>query len=155
MSFSEIFSRCNRMQSRFRSRITLPDSFRACVQASILRAQEGIAQRGYRSTCQEARTLEGLMRSMNRLFQEIGPHRPHGCRIAVHRLPMDANRPAATCAASRHHTPIGDTMHRFAISLALLIVFGTATLAAAADAFFFRDGDRVVMIGDSITEQHL
>lgn len=46
-------------------------------------------------------------------------------------------------------------MHRFPLPLCLLIVLGTATLAAAADEFFFRDGDRVVMIGDSITEQHL
>jgi lysophospholipase L1-like esterase len=39
--------------------------------------------------------------------------------------------------------------------LASLILVGGATLASAADEFFFRDGDRVVMIGDSITEQHL
>jgi lysophospholipase L1-like esterase len=30
-----------------------------------------------------------------------------------------------------------------------------STALARADDFFFRDGDRVVMIGDSITEQHL
>ena len=29
------------------------------------------------------------------------------------------------------------------------------TAPARADDFFFQDGDRVVMIGDSITEQHL
>lgn len=35
-------------------------------------------------------------------------------------------------------------------------LFSAAALAAdAPSAFFFRDGDRVVMIGDSITEQHL
>src|SRR3954447_3406823 len=32
---------------------------------------------------------------------------------------------------------------------------GPALTAAPANGFFFRDGDRVVMTGDSITEQHL
>lgn len=48
-------------------------------------------------------------------------------------------------------------------SLSTLAVLGTGGLSAlrhsapalAAEPFFFRDGDRVVMIGDSITEQHL
>ena len=35
----------------------------------------------------------------------------------------------------------------------LLVVFGAASVPAAE--FFFKDGDVVVMIGDSITEQHL
>ena len=35
-----------------------------------------------------------------------------------------------------------------------LLILGLARAAAAED-FFFRDGDAVVMIGDSITEQHL
>jgi lysophospholipase L1-like esterase len=46
-------------------------------------------------------------------------------------------------------------MHRFLRSLALVILLAAASCAHAADGFFFRDGDRVVMIGDSITEQHL
>lgn len=46
-------------------------------------------------------------------------------------------------------------MNRFVRPLALLIFLFTASFAAAADEFFLRDGDRVVMIGDSITEQHL
>jgi lysophospholipase L1-like esterase len=44
-------------------------------------------------------------------------------------------------------------MRRLAI-VALLILAAGAIPARAAD-FFFRDGDVVVMIGDSITEQHL
>ena len=35
----------------------------------------------------------------------------------------------------------------------VMAVIGTAT--AQAEDFFFKDGDVVVMIGDSITEQHL
>src|SRR4051812_49482587 len=35
----------------------------------------------------------------------------------------------------------------------IVAVCGTASASAAE--FFFKDGDRVVMIGDSITEQHL
>ena len=31
----------------------------------------------------------------------------------------------------------------------------SAWAAASTGSFFFKDGDRVVMIGDSITEQHL
>lgn len=46
-------------------------------------------------------------------------------------------------------------MNRFLKPLAILVLIGTTNFAAAADEFFFRDGDRVVMIGDSITEQHL
>lgn len=38
----------------------------------------------------------------------------------------------------------------------LFLVFSARSFAAAsAEEFFFRDGDRVVIIGDSITEQHL
>src|SRR6266571_1689623 len=45
--------------------------------------------------------------------------------------------------------------HRWAL-LALIAVMGSVvTVPARADDFFFRDGDIVVMIGDSITEQHL
>jgi lysophospholipase L1-like esterase len=40
------------------------------------------------------------------------------------------------------------------IALASLTV-ALAAATASADDFFFKDGDRVVMIGDSITEQHL
>lgn len=40
-------------------------------------------------------------------------------------------------------------------SLFLLAVVALWTSAARADDFFFKDGDAVVMIGDSITEQHL
>ena len=40
----------------------------------------------------------------------------------------------------------------FVAVLALLILNG---IASGADEFFFKDGDRVVIIGDSITEQHL
>src|SRR3972149_7211195 len=43
--------------------------------------------------------------------------------------------------------------HRWLIVCPLLIL-GLAR-AAVADEFFFRDSDVVVMIGDSITEQHL
>lgn len=37
----------------------------------------------------------------------------------------------------------------------LLCVLSLFALPVGAEEFFFRDGDRVVMIGDSITEQHL
>jgi lysophospholipase L1-like esterase len=40
------------------------------------------------------------------------------------------------------------------LPLLLLVLAGLSAPARAAD-FFFKDGDRVVMIGDSITEQHL
>jgi lysophospholipase L1-like esterase len=40
------------------------------------------------------------------------------------------------------------------LSLLLIVLAGLAVPARAAD-FFFKDGDTVVMIGDSITEQHL
>src|SRR5262245_12652114 len=43
----------------------------------------------------------------------------------------------------------------FVPCLTLLFLLFAASFAAAADDFFFHDGDRVVMIGDSITEQHL
>jgi lysophospholipase L1-like esterase len=36
-----------------------------------------------------------------------------------------------------------------------LVLFLLASPAVRAEEFFFRDGDRVVIIGDSITEQHL
>lgn len=45
------------------------------------------------------------------------------------------------------------------MKLPLLLVLGILVLSGVApvrgDDFFFKDGDRVVMIGDSITEQHL
>src|SRR5688572_18262467 len=37
----------------------------------------------------------------------------------------------------------------------ILVVGALLASSARAEEFFFRDGDRVVMIGDSITEQHL
>src|SRR3954452_9676264 len=40
------------------------------------------------------------------------------------------------------------------LSLLLLLLVAPPSPARAAD-FFFKDGDTVVMIGDSITEQHL
>src|ERR1700677_1215335 len=51
-------------------------------------------------------------------------------------------------------------MHRIRLSTVgslLILVLTSAAVAPSARAqeFFFRDGDRVVMIGDSITEQHL
>jgi lysophospholipase L1-like esterase len=45
-------------------------------------------------------------------------------------------------------------MHRTVRHIALVALLLTATLARG-DEFFFKNGDRVVMIGDSITEQHL
>lgn len=45
-------------------------------------------------------------------------------------------------------------MQRLKLSLLLVALLMTASFAPA-DEFFFKDGDRVVMIGDSITEQHL
>ena len=46
---------------------------------------------------------------------------------------------------------------RYFVSRVLLFValFAIITSAATAADFFFKDGDRVVIIGDSITEQHL
>lgn len=44
----------------------------------------------------------------------------------------------------------------FSLRWTLLVSFFSSTIPAAfGDEFFFKDGDRVVMIGDSITEQHL
>ncbi len=45
-------------------------------------------------------------------------------------------------------------MRRLVQSLALLVLLASAP-TAHAEEFFFKDGDRVVVIGDSITEQHL
>jgi lysophospholipase L1-like esterase len=45
-------------------------------------------------------------------------------------------------------------MNRIVRAIALFAPLVCAPLAAA-DEFFFKDGDRVVMMGDSITEQHL
>jgi lysophospholipase L1-like esterase len=42
-----------------------------------------------------------------------------------------------------------------ALTLALLSSLSSSHSSARGEDFFFRDGDRVVMIGDSITEQHL
>jgi lysophospholipase L1-like esterase len=46
---------------------------------------------------------------------------------------------------------------KFALRVSLVIGAAAkfAVLSAAADTFFFRDGDRVVFLGDSITEQRL
>jgi lysophospholipase L1-like esterase len=44
---------------------------------------------------------------------------------------------------------------QFALLFAALPALFTFSAPASADDFFFRDGDRVVIIGDSITEQHL
>jgi len=41
------------------------------------------------------------------------------------------------------------------LALFIVIVAGLVTSPVRAEEFFFRDGDRIVMIGDSITEQHL
>ena len=41
---------------------------------------------------------------------------------------------------------------RWAVAIA---VFSSVAPLSHGDEFFFKDGDRVVMIGDSITEQHL
>jgi hypothetical protein len=51
-------------------------------------------------------------------------------------------------------------MHRNRWSIVCSLVILALTSAAAArpaeaEEFFFRDGDAIVMIGDSITEQHL
>ncbi len=45
-------------------------------------------------------------------------------------------------------------MSRFA-RCCMLVIASMCAASAHADEFFFRDGDVVVMIGDSITEQHL
>src|SRR3954468_23116467 len=45
-------------------------------------------------------------------------------------------------------------MHLLVRTLVLITLFAAAA-QARAEEFFFKDGDRVVMIGDSITEQHL
>lgn len=44
---------------------------------------------------------------------------------------------------------------RFFALAALVLVTGRTSAARAADEFFFKDGDTVVMLGDSITEQYL
>ena len=50
-------------------------------------------------------------------------------------------------------------MRKLTLALVALVALvggpGRAADAAKADKFFFKDGDVVVMIGDSITEQHL
>jgi len=46
-------------------------------------------------------------------------------------------------------------MNRRQFSCLLAIALFAAMLPARAEEFFFKDGDRVVIIGDSITEQHL
>jgi lysophospholipase L1-like esterase len=46
-------------------------------------------------------------------------------------------------------------MRRIMQSLVLAALLAVVPSVRAADDFFFKDGDRVVMIGDSITEQHL
>jgi lysophospholipase L1-like esterase len=45
-------------------------------------------------------------------------------------------------------------MYRFVRPTALIAVLALASLARAEE-FFFKDGDRIVIMGDSITEQHL
>jgi lysophospholipase L1-like esterase len=45
-------------------------------------------------------------------------------------------------------------MHRIVRHAAVIALLASAA-HACGDEFFFKDGDRVVMIGDSITEQHL
>jgi len=45
-------------------------------------------------------------------------------------------------------------LHRFVRPCAVLALLALASLARAEE-FFFKDGDRVVMMGNSITEQHL
>ncbi|MEI6232041.1 MAG: SGNH/GDSL hydrolase family protein [Planctomycetota bacterium] len=44
---------------------------------------------------------------------------------------------------------------RYRLALVCALVLGAAALGARAGEFFFKDGDRAVIIGDSITEQHL
>ena len=46
-------------------------------------------------------------------------------------------------------------MSRIVSTFGLILALAIPSLTRAEDAFFFKDGDRVVMIGDSITEQHL
>jgi lysophospholipase L1-like esterase len=46
-------------------------------------------------------------------------------------------------------------MRRLTLTLAALVIFWPAPARALEPPFFFKDGDVVVMIGDSITEQHL
>src|SRR5207249_815296 len=45
--------------------------------------------------------------------------------------------------------------HRWAYLIILALTAVQAIQSARAEEFFFKDGDVVVMIGDSITEQHL
>src|SRR6185437_12654196 len=48
------------------------------------------------------------------------------------------------------------TLPSFVRQITVVVLAAVATASfAQADDFFFKDGDRVVMIGDSITEQHL
>jgi lysophospholipase L1-like esterase len=46
-------------------------------------------------------------------------------------------------------------MNRTVPALLLALVLAAPSLTRAEEPFFFKDGDRVVIIGDSITEQHL
>src|SRR3981081_1379511 len=41
------------------------------------------------------------------------------------------------------------------IALSFALIFALAALSAHSADFFFKDGDKAVIIGDSITEQHL
>jgi hypothetical protein len=50
-------------------------------------------------------------------------------------------------------SPLENTMRN--ATLVLVAAVALWALPARADDFFFKDGDVVVMIGDSITEQHL
>src|SRR5438132_4798462 len=45
--------------------------------------------------------------------------------------------------------------HAFAKLLATLFLVGAEVMSAGAGDFFIKDGDRVVFLGDSITEQRL
>jgi lysophospholipase L1-like esterase len=45
--------------------------------------------------------------------------------------------------------------HLLLTALATLLLCGLSTRQLGAEEFFFKDGDRVLVIGDSITEQHL
>ena len=44
---------------------------------------------------------------------------------------------------------------RYRIALSFAVLFFVAAFSAPAADFFFKDGDKAVIIGDSITEQHL
>ena len=47
------------------------------------------------------------------------------------------------------------TSHLALPALALLTLYCLSSQHLSAEEFFFKDGDRVLVIGDSITEQHL